>query len=253
MSPARRYGRFQQDLVRLGVRRGGVLLVHSSVKSLGDPRLELSALADAMLDVLGPEGTLLMPALSYERVTPANPHFDLRFTLSNVGALPEAFRTKPGVLRSVHPTHSVCALGKQAERILSRHHLDRTPVGENSPFALLPHYYGQILMLGCGLNPNTSMHGVEELVVPDYLFNPEIEYQITLTNGNTVAQTYRPHNFNGWAQRYDRLGALDELAIRQGKVLAANCHLLEADAMWAVAEKHLRADGHAFVERVAPA
>ena len=55
--------------------------------------------------MLGEKATLLMPALSYEIVTKENPVFDQVKTPSNVGFQTEYFRTQPGVLRSVHPTH----------------------------------------------------------------------------------------------------------------------------------------------------
>lgn len=226
--------------------------MHSSLKSLGEPRVRAEDIINSMLDVLGADGTLLMPALSYQWVTPDNPHFDQKFTPSNVGALPEAFRKRINVLRSLHPTHSVCGFGKQAERILAKHQLDRTPVGENSPFSLLPKYGGQILMLGCGLNPNTSMHGIEELVEPDYLYNPVIEYQLVMMNGTTVSREYRPHNFDGWAQRYDRLIDQPDLKIKKGRVLSAECQLIDAESMWSVAKSCLMRDAHFFVEPVSP-
>src|SRR5512137_302949 len=98
-------GDLASDLLELGVRPEGVLLVHSSLKALG-PRAGGPAHVIAGLQrALGPRGTLLMPALSYASVTPEHPLFDLRTTPSCVGIIPETFRRMPGVLRSLHPTH----------------------------------------------------------------------------------------------------------------------------------------------------
>ena len=133
---------------------------HSSLRSLGPVPGGAETVVRGLVEALGPDGTLLMPALSYARVTPEQPLFDVRLTPSNVGALPETFRTRPGTLRSIHPTHSVCGVGRLAAELLGRHIEDRTPCGPRSPFHLLPEYGGQILMLGCGLRPNTSMHAV---------------------------------------------------------------------------------------------
>ena len=61
------------DLLALGVRPGGVLLVHSSLRALGFIPGGAEAVIQGLLEALGPQGTLLMPALSYEHVTPAEP------------------------------------------------------------------------------------------------------------------------------------------------------------------------------------
>jgi aminoglycoside 3-N-acetyltransferase len=54
---------------------------------------------------------------------------------------------------------------------------DVTPCGENSPYFKLREKAGQILFLGCGLKPNTSMHAVEELVEPPYLYDGWVDYR----------------------------------------------------------------------------
>jgi aminoglycoside 3-N-acetyltransferase len=235
------------DCRRLGVRRDGILLVHSSLRCLGKP--EPDAVILGLLDALGPEGTLLLPALSYLHVDPSRPVFDERLTPSNVGALAEFFRTRPGTLRSLHPTHSACATGSRAAGMLARHHLDRTPCGANSPFRLLHYAGGQILMLGCGLHPNTSMHAIEELVEPPYLFSGGTTYTCERADGSRVEVTLRNHGFRGWNQRYDRIGGiLSAPGLRTGTVLGADCHLIETHALWEAAHAALRRDPLFFVE-----
>lgn len=239
------------QLSSLGVRRGGVLLVHSSLRSLGPLDGGAEAVVLALLDALGPEGTLLMPALSYETVTPANPRFDVRATPACVGALPEYFRTRPGTLRSVHPTHSVTGMGRLAADLLRDHALDTTPCGDHSPFTRLPFTGGQILFLGCGLRPNTSMHGIEEHVVPPYLYADVIEYAIRFADGAEGRMSVRSHNFIGWEQRYDRVAdVLTEPALHHGRVLQADCFLLEAGALWSAALDALRKDPLYFIDKV---
>jgi aminoglycoside 3-N-acetyltransferase len=242
--------RIADELLRAGVRRSGVLLVHSSLSSLGRVPGGPETVVRGLLEALGPDGTLLLPALSYMLVTPERPVFDVLKTPANVGAIPEHFRTRRGTRRSLHPTHSVCAVGPLAEELLTDHELDSTPCGPHSPFHRLPHYDGQILMLGCGLRPNTSMHALEELVGPPYLFGQELVYRLTLTDRSTTAKIYRPHGFDGWRQRYDRVESLLEGdALKRGKVLKAEVHLIEAKALWEVAAEALRRDPLHFVER----
>ena len=240
-----------RDLLALGVRPGGVLLVHSSLRSLGPLSGGAESVICALLAALGPDGTLLTPALSYASVRRDQPIFDARQTPSCVGALSEVFRTRPGTLRSIHPTHSVCGAGRLAGELLGDHERDTTPCGSHSPFARLPAVHGQILFLGCGLRPNTSMHGVEERVEPPYLYGEPLEYQMIRADGSQATMRVRSHNFQGWKQRYDRLDTvLAEPDLRRGPILQADCYLVETAAMWPAALKALRADPLYFVEPI---
>jgi len=222
------------DLHKLGICEGDTLFVHASFKSLGMKEGDAETVVSALLAVLGDRGTLLMPALSYSTVTENDPVFHIDNTPACVGAIPEYFRTRRGTIRSMHPTHSVCACGYYAEQITRYHILDRTPVGQHSPFSLLQYYDGKILMLGCGLRPNTSMHGIEELVIPPYLFKEKkTRYTLIDSDGNSTQAEYIAHNFNGYEQRYDRIeGLLNDQELKKGKVLSADCSLIDARALW---------------------
>ncbi|MEE4195474.1 MAG: AAC(3) family N-acetyltransferase, partial [Anaerolineae bacterium] len=196
---------FHTDLATLGLPQDAVVMVHSSLKSFGQVDGGAQTVINALLSYLSPNGTLLMPALSYENVRSDHPVFDIRSTPSCVGIIPETFRQMDGVLRSMHPTHSVCGIGKQAGELLAGHHKDHTPCGEHSSFHRLPKADGYVLMLGCGLRPNTSMHAIEELVEPPYLFGDPLEYTLIDADGNQTKKKYIRHNFANTEQRYDRL------------------------------------------------
>ena len=192
-----------------------------------------------------------MPALSYENVTRKNPVFDVRKTSSNIGVIPEYFRKRDGTHRSIHPTHSVCAVGPNSGTFLDEHHKDSTPVGPHSPFKALRDVGGFILMLGCGLKPNTSMHGIEELVKPPFLFSKPIVYMLTMADGTRTSKMYTPHNFNKWEQRYDRVADyMTAPGIREGKVLKAHAYLLNAEMLWRVVFDVMQKNPLAFVAKV---
>lgn len=239
------------DLHTSGVRSGGVLLVHSSLKSLGPVPGGAEIIIRALLAALGPEGTLLMPALSYETVRSQHPVFDLNSTPSCVGIVPESFRLRSGTQRSMHPTHSVCALGPISDQLLTHHIKDSTPCGPNSPFSQLSGFNGQILMLGCGLLPNTSMHAIEEIAQAPYLLNPPMIYTLINGNGQNMQKAYAPHNFNNWKQRYDRIEkVLDFPNLRIGNVLKAKIHLIEACALKDAALIAIKENPWFFVEKI---
>ena len=122
-------------------------MVHSGVSHLqpmyqGDAR----SLLELMLRIAGSERTLAMPAfffgtfpelfdLAYYR---KYPRFDVRRTPSQMGLVTELFRRTPGVTRSLHPTHSICALGPLANELCATHHLSPWRFGELSPFGIGP-------------------------------------------------------------------------------------------------------------------
>ncbi|MEW6753243.1 MAG: AAC(3) family N-acetyltransferase [Candidatus Latescibacterota bacterium] len=246
-------GRMAEELQALGLRPAGPVLVHTSLSSLGHVSGGPESVVRALLRALGSGGVLLLPALSYRYVHPGQPRFSVRRTPSNVGAIPEHFRQRPGTRRSAHPTHSVCGVGPDVDVFLAAHHHDQTPCGPHSPYRRLRDAGGQILFLGCGLRPNTSMHGVEELVEPPYLFSGTMACQVELEDGRWIEVECRRHGFAGWAQAYDRIAAeLGPAQLRCGSVLQATAHLLEARTVWQRGEECLRRDPYHFVEPLTP-
>ena len=237
-----------QQLRAFGLRYNDTVLMHSSLSSLGYVEGGADTVIDTLLYVLH-GGTLLIPTLSYRYCRPETPNFNVRETPSCVGLISETFRKRAGTLRSIHPSHSVAGVGKYAKEILSQHINDTTPVGPNSPFALLPKYGGKVLMLGCGLAPNTSMHGIEELVEPDYLYRAgDFPFTLIDESGNKTEKRYKFHNFQNTAQRYARLAGL--MDIHTGMVLQAQCHLIDAPTMWRGGLEKMRANPLYFVDKV---
>jgi aminoglycoside 3-N-acetyltransferase len=244
--------RLVDDLRALGVRPGGVLLVHASLKSLGPFDGGPAAVCAGLAEALGPDGTLLMPTLSYDLAYQPDPVFDQARTPSVVGALTEFYRTRPGVRRSLHPTHSAAGQGPAFATLVAGHLDDPTPCGPRSPFhRLLFRDDAQVLFLGCGLRPNTCMHAVEELLPAPYHADREVRYRVIADDGSERQATVRAYGFRrlGLTQRYDRLGPLlSGGELRRGRVLAAECLLLEATAIRERGLAALRGDPYAFVE-----
>jgi Aminoglycoside N3''-acetyltransferase len=242
-----------EDLLSLGVCRGDLLLVHASLSSLGRVEGGARTVVEALLRAIGSGGTLLMPALSYATVNTANPYFSVKETPGCVGVIPEYFRKMQGTYRSLHPTHSICAKGALAKKLVCAHGLDDTPVGNHSPLSLLAQCEGKILMLGCGLYPNTSMHGAEEVTRPPYLFRKEkTAYIVTDAENQKRQAEYRCHDFTGYAQRYDRIAnILSRSELKQGFVLNAECFLINAAAMRERAVRVLNEQPLYFVDKIA--
>ncbi len=246
----------KRDLQCLGVKRGDILMMHSSYKSLGGA-VTPDALFDAIRDVLGEEGTLVLPAFSYRSVTYDAPVFDRAQTPCCVGFLPEYFRTQvAGVVRSLHATHSCCVLGARAQELIADHELDETPVGANSPIFKIARLGGKILFLGCSPDHNTAMHGVEELADAPYTFDKRKRVTYLLRDGDRVVErpSYR-HDFHkadcDYEQHYARIiPLLPPTAYTQGKVLEAQCILMSSRDVWEVGLAKMQQEPTYFVERV---
>jgi len=239
--------RIASDLKALGIQPGDIILVHSSLKSLGYVDGGSETVIQGLLKAIGNDGTLLMPALSYMQ----NPHHihNTHDTPSNVGAIPEYFRKRTGTIRSIHPTHSVCGIGKLVSELFKYHHLDNTPCGPNSPFNRMIDYNAKIIMLGCGLRPNTTMHALEEYKNPPYLFGEDCIYTITDWDRKTYKKKYRRHGFSGYAQRYDRIALLSsDPFIDCGNVLKAQVFAIETKKLKAAVILKLRENPYYFVE-----
>ncbi|HET9446069.1 MAG TPA: AAC(3) family N-acetyltransferase [Steroidobacteraceae bacterium] len=151
------------DFTALGLRAGMTVMVHSSLGRIGWTDGGPTTVIKALLDVLGPGGTLVMPAESPQLADPANTRlFDPQTTPTTMGAIPEAFRSYPGTLRSNHPLGSVCAHGPLAREITAQHALELYE-GPGTPFEKLYELNAWTLLLGVGFNRCTSLHYAESL------------------------------------------------------------------------------------------
>ena len=155
------------DQIRqLGVEPGGTVMVHSSFRSLGPVDGGADALIDAFLDVLGPEGTLLLPTFNFTSWTEDH-YWDVLETPSQMGALTEVARQRDGAGRTPHPIYSFAVLGARRDAFLACD--DAEAYGEDSAFGLFHRLDGLVVSLGLHFNSTFSIHHyVERRVGTDY-------------------------------------------------------------------------------------
>lgn len=238
------YTKLLADLRALGIREGDAVLVHSSMKALGT-KLTPDQVIDCLQEAVGEEGTLLFPALTYENVNGESPVFNSDSTEPCIGLLPRVFWKRPGVERSEHPTHSVCAWGRLAHRLTVGHAMDDTAVGPHSPFMLLPVVGGKLLFIGEVLHACTFMHGIEDIVQPPFI--KKLAGQSVYTVNGQERLYGRSDDF-GWGSEFQRIGdILEEPDIKRGKLLAADSTLIDSRALLASALAEMRSNPYAFV------
>jgi len=167
------------DLRALGVAPGSTLLVHSSMSSIGYVAGGAHAVVLALLDAVGPDGTLVVPTHSSDLSDPGHwvnppvpdawwpviraeaPAYDPDLTTTvGMGAVADTVRRVPGARRSAHPTDSMCAIGPDGEWITAHHALE-DGLGDSSPLARLYETGADVLLLGVGHANNTSLHLAE--------------------------------------------------------------------------------------------
>jgi aminoglycoside 3-N-acetyltransferase len=193
MSQSREVDAFRPILTSFGVPHDGVLVVHSAIGRLSRQGFRAEAIVEALLEHLA-DGNLFMPTMTWRTVTPDHPEWDEVATPSHTGVLTEVFRTRYATGRSIHPTHSVAGWGPAARTLLSRHHVDDTPVSGNSPYGLMRDYDAYVLMIGVGLETCTAIHLPEETIAPDLYMRPTVElYQCRDRHGVVHAVHTRRH------------------------------------------------------------
>lgn len=149
-------------MMRAGMKRGSVVMIQSSWGEFYNCTGTPQELIEAILQTIGPEGTLCMAAMP---VALHGKPFDVVNTPTRAGWLAECFRRYPGVKRSINVRHSVCAIGPQADYLLGEHHLGETAWDEKSPYYKLSQIGG--LCFGLGLGPywiGTIEHCVDSLL-----------------------------------------------------------------------------------------
>jgi aminoglycoside 3-N-acetyltransferase len=165
----------RRELEQLGVRPGGVLVVHSSLSALGYVLHGADAVVEALRGAIGPEGTIVVPTFTgsltdpscwvdpalpssmWTEVRDAMPVYDRERTLPRLmGQVATRVLLDPDSRRSDHPLTSFCALGPRAAELVAGHDLC-DPLGPDSPIGRARAAGGQVLLLGVDQRRNSAL------------------------------------------------------------------------------------------------
>ena len=233
----------------LDIGPGEILFVHSSLNALGPVDGGANTLVDALLQVLGPEGTLAMPTFTFSLDQSGNPIFDPAASPSEMGAITEALRRRPAAHRSHHLLHSVAALGPQAEA-LTRLHGASAWAGDG-PFWQLYARRARILLLGVSYLRCTFFHLIEQLVAVPYRQWRIVDAQCRQPDGSLAPLPthilwprpgFEGNDFNKFGRRFEKAGKVDLGPVGN----AVGCLFAAADAL-EEGIAHYRRDPRLFV------
>lgn len=225
------------QLRALGVREGGVLLVHSSFRAVRPVENGPLGLIAALRAALGPEGTLAMPSATGEDDVP----FDSATTPNrqDLGIVPSLFWQQPGVVRSAH-FDAVAAIGPRAEWITGGPFV-LPPAAPGSAIDRIRAAEGQILLLGVGHDANTMLHLAELLGGAPY----RSDFHYTDADGVEVHYGENDSCCEKFALADDWLRA--EGVQREGRVGNAEARLIEAADLIRVTVPRIAADPLVFL------
>ncbi|MHC4916780.1 MAG: AAC(3) family N-acetyltransferase [Planctomycetota bacterium] len=238
------------DFRALGLTSGDTVMMHSNASSVGPARQMVKApdtgmawVLEALMAVLGSEGTLLVPTFSStfkENCGPSGLVWNPKETPSRVGSLTNYVWKKPGAFRSDHPTHSVAAIGGRAEEVVKGHSWrdEATTFDRGGPWGKLADWDGKVLWLGTDMRTQTAVHVVEEWMALPYMEESvalvddggETKEVKTLQSPNGPRDFYKKDSKSALAWEAAGLG-------KRGKVCRADCQLMGmpefVDWLWA--------------------
>lgn len=225
------YSSLKKDLLQSCLQPSDTVLIHSSMKSIGNVEGGADTVLDVLMDFFGKEGLLVFPTLSYNIYGQEEKIFSPEKTPSVVGLLTEMFRKRPGVIRSLHPTHSVAAYGKDAEGFCAGHEKFSTPCARRSPWGKLYDRKAKILFIGTkSIGCSTFFHGVEEFLPVPGMFEKD-PYDLFLEKPDGSLFRIPSFRHHGHHNKYYSLAApllRENGALKEGRFGDAACFLLDA-------------------------
>ncbi len=241
----------QNDIKELGINSKDTLLIHSSMKAIGEVEGGADTVLDAFMEYMK-EGLLIFPTHTWEQMNNEYRVFRVDTEPSCVGLLTNMFLKRPGVIRSWHPTHSVAAYGRDAKEYISGEENYDTPCPRNGCWGKLYDRKAKVLFLGCSLKKNTYLHGVEEWNrIENRLTDYYRPYQIMTPDGRLLDRPLRGHyNPSGdISQNYDKMLSpfLYHGIAREGRIGDANSVLCDAVGMAELASSYLQRNPDLFL------
>ncbi|WP_394826392.1 AAC(3) family N-acetyltransferase [Pendulispora albinea] len=229
-----------EQLRALGLPAASIAIVHTSFKAVGSEQGGPRELIDALRAVLGPDGTLVMPAMSDDDDVPFDPR--AASCRANMGVVADTFWRLPGVLRSDNPA-SFAAIGPLAPAFVAPHPIE-PPHGIDSPVGRVAALGGFVLLLGVDHSANTTIHLAESMARVPYRAR---KYCTVLEGGQPVRVDY--DETDHCCQNFNRIdGELRRRALqREGRVGHAIARLARSTDVVHAAITALQKDPCAFL------
>ncbi len=241
-------------LTAMSIDSEGTLLIHSSMKAIGLVENGADTVLDACIEYMQ-KGLLVFPTHSWSERNLVDNVYNPLIEPSCVGILTNLFLRRPGVVRSLHPTHSVAAIGKDAAAFIAGEERFDTPCPRNGCWGRLYDRQAQVLFLGCSLKTNTFIHGIEEWNgIPNRIADHPRHIKIVMPDGNIFKRSLHGHQSPGGdvSHNYDKLlpAFLACGIARKGQLGDAECYVCDAVGMADLTAAFLRKSPDLFINDV---
>ncbi|HZK20714.1 MAG TPA: AAC(3) family N-acetyltransferase [Oscillospiraceae bacterium] len=238
------------DIKKAGIQSTETLLIHSSMKSIGEVKGGADTVLDAFIEYMA-DGLLLFPTHSWSSKSLKDGIFNPKTEPSCVGILTNLFMKRENCYRSMHPTHSVAAMGKRASSFVKRDNGAVTPCPKGGCFSALYDEDASILFLGAPLTTNTFIHSVEEkLNLPNRISEKPRKIKIVCKDGKVIDSEIYPHSSTKGdvSQNYGKLlSPMLKLGIAKAvKIGDANSYLVKVRPMADFVTRLLTKDPNLF-------
>lgn len=238
----------KDDLIKclwnMGLTGREAIMIHSSMKAIGEVEGGADTVVDALMEFFG-EGLLMTPTHTWAQMSAEYATFDPKTEPACVGIIPNTFMKRKGVVRSLHPTHSIAAYGKIAEEYIRGEENATTPCPPGGCWDRLGKIGAKILLLGVTHTRNTFIHSVDEAMgLKDRLTDEPTLMHIVMPDGTIKnVQMYRHFNrilgTGSFSDRFDKMRkAFEENgAAKDVKFADADCILCDAAGIFEVCKK----------------
>ena len=165
-------------LQKIGVKQGEILIVHSAYKPLKASGLSPDSIVDALLELVGTKGTLVMPVIRKYQASPSEKElltanisditFEYNVKESKVwtGIISKMLMNKEKAITSRFPLNTITALGPEASNMMKDELKEDLPApnGLHSPWKYCTDKNAWVVSLGTDLAHSLTMiHTVEDV------------------------------------------------------------------------------------------
>ena len=184
----------REALARMRAPRGGVILVHSSLRSIGRVEGGGEAVLDALIEYFTDMGgVLIIPTHTWLRLG-EDITLDMNDRKTSLGILSDLAAGDPRGVRSENPTHSCALFGNREiiDRLIQGESTLSTPTAKESLWGRLYDEGAKIVLVGVGLEKNTYFHAVEEMLgLPNRMSEEPISVAVRHKDGSVTRSTLR--------------------------------------------------------------